>query len=120
MPTDSTIDYVEFPAADLDAIEIFYRETFGWSFTDYGPEYRAFTDGQLNGGFFRSGLQSLTANGAALVVIYAGDLEAARDAAVADFSSWIRMVTSWRSGPTGRDGAAAIPGWRSRQASLPG
>ena len=35
MSTDQRIDYVEFPAADLDRFEAFYQQTFGWSFTDY-------------------------------------------------------------------------------------
>jgi predicted enzyme related to lactoylglutathione lyase len=98
MSEDKRIDYVEFPAADLDAAESFYRETFGWSFTDYGPEYRAFSDGQLNGGFFRSGLQSLTANGAALVVIYAGDLEAARDAVIENGGQMSKEIFSFPGG----------------------
>ncbi len=50
MPTDQKINYVELPASDFEAIESFYSKTFSWSFTDYGPEYRAFSDGQLDGG----------------------------------------------------------------------
>ncbi len=78
MPTDRRIDYVEFAAADLDAAEAFYSGTFGWAFTDYGPEYRAFNDGALDGGFRRGGPSSRTANGGALVILYADDLEATR------------------------------------------
>ena len=66
MSTDQRIDYVEFPADDLDSTESFYTKTFGWSFTDYGPEYRSFSDGTLSGGFFKSDLQSNTSNGAAM------------------------------------------------------
>ena len=51
MPTNHAIDYVEFHAADFEAVETFYAKTFGWTFTDYGPEYRAFEDGHLAGGF---------------------------------------------------------------------
>ena len=83
MPQDQKIDYVEFPAADFDAIEKFYTDAFGWKFTDYGPEYRAFNDGNLDGGFFRSPLKSTTALGSALVILYATDLEATRDKVVA-------------------------------------
>lgn len=54
MPEDQKIDYVELPAQDFDSIESFYASTFGWTFTDYGPEYRAFSDGSLDGGFYRS------------------------------------------------------------------
>ena len=33
------IDYVELPGGDLPATKEFYAIAFGWSFTDYGPEY---------------------------------------------------------------------------------
>ena len=76
MQTDKRIDYVEFPAADFDAQQAFYAGVFGWTFTDYGPEYRSFSDGALTGGFYQSTLQSRTEQGAALVVMFADDLEA--------------------------------------------
>ena len=75
MPNDQKIDYLELPAADLDAVQTFYEKAFQWSFTAYGPDYQAFTDGNMNGGFYRSELHSSTAQGAALVVLYAADLE---------------------------------------------
>ena len=98
MQTDRQIDYVEFPAADLDAVETFYSSTFGWSFTPYGDEYRAFNDGQLDGGFFKSELKSCTANGAALVVIYADDLEATRDRVIASGGSVCKPIFSFPGG----------------------
>ena len=36
------LDYVEFAAQNLDATKAFFSEVFGWTFTDYGPEYTAF------------------------------------------------------------------------------
>ncbi|NOZ40647.1 MAG: VOC family protein, partial [Planctomycetes bacterium] len=84
MSTDQRIDYVEFPSNDFDACEAFYTKTFSWSFTDYGPEYRAFNDGQFNGGFFKSELCSTTASGAALVILYATDLEATQEKVAAN------------------------------------
>lgn len=83
MSKDLKVDYIEFPVRDLDAVQAFYERVFGWRFTDYGPDYRVFTDGTMNGGFYRAALQSSTGNGAALVVIYAEDLEQARKAVVA-------------------------------------
>ena len=74
------IDYVEFPATDLNAVQAFYEVVFGWEFTDYGPDYRAFADGRLNGGFFASPAKSQTQTGGALVVLYAADLESVRNA----------------------------------------
>ena len=79
MSNDRRINYVEFFASDLDATEAFYSQVFGWTFVDYGPEYRAFNDGALDGGFALGDGQSRTAEGGALVILYADDLEATRD-----------------------------------------
>lgn len=98
MPTDHTVNYVEFPAEDLDAIEAFYSSAFGWTFTDYGPEYRAFSDGAFNGGFFKSDGQSRRDNGAALVVLFAADLEASRDKVVASGGSICQDIFSFPGG----------------------
>lgn len=70
------INYVEWPASDLAATKVFFVEAFGWSFTDYGPEYTAFAGEGLDGGFFYSDLKASTANGSALIVFYSEDLEA--------------------------------------------
>ena len=98
MPSDQKIDYVELPANDFDSIESFYSTTFGWSFTDYGPDYRAFSDGKLDGGFFKSDLQSKTANGAALVVLFADDLEATKDGVVTNGGTVCRQIFSFPGG----------------------
>ncbi len=69
------INYIELPARDLDAIEQFYSQAFGWTFTPYGPDSRAFSDGAMDGGFYRADVQSSTQNGSALVILLADDLE---------------------------------------------
>lgn len=68
------IDYVEFPAQDLAATKTFFSQVFGWDFVDYGPEYAAFSNQGLDGGFYKSELQSSTEDGAALIVFYSHDL----------------------------------------------
>ena len=73
---DQKIDYVEFPANDFDVVESFYSKVFDWQFSDYGPQYRAFHDEKIDGGFYKSELVSSSAAGAALVIIYAIDLNA--------------------------------------------
>lgn len=98
MASDQKIDYIELPARDLEAIETFYSGAFGWAFTDYGPTYRAFSDGKLNGGFFKSELRSRTENGAALVVLYATDLEATRDRVLAVGGSLHKDIFSFPGG----------------------
>jgi len=75
MNNHEKINYVEFPARDIEATKVFFYATFGWTFTDYGPGYSAFEDQGLNGGFFKSDQSSSTKNGAALVVFYSNELE---------------------------------------------
>jgi uncharacterized protein len=67
------MDYIEFPATDIEATKRFYSAVFGWSFTDYGPNYTSFHDGRLGGGFTMS---AKPVKGGPLVVLYAKDLEA--------------------------------------------
>ncbi|MGB1799615.1 MAG: VOC family protein [Gammaproteobacteria bacterium] len=50
-------------------------EVFAWAFVDYGPDYTAFSDEGLDGGFFRADLSSSAQNGAALIVFYSKELE---------------------------------------------
>ena len=70
------INYVELPAKDLAGTKAFFQSVFGWSFVDYGPEYTAFENQGLDGGFFKSDLASSTEKGAALIVFYSNQLEA--------------------------------------------
>lgn len=98
MPTDQKIDYLELPAADFDAVQPFYEKAFAWSFTDYGPEYRAFTDGKLDGGFYKSGLQATTEKGSVLVVLYASDLEQTRDKVVESGGKIVKDIFSFPGG----------------------
>lgn len=98
MPSDQKVDYLELPAADLDSVQTFYERAFGWSFTAYGPDYRAFSDGKVDGGFYRSDLNSSTENGSVLVVLYALDLEAARDTVVASGGEIVRDVFEFPGG----------------------
>ncbi|CZF80496.1 VOC family protein [Grimontia marina] len=69
------LNYVEFPARDLLATKSFFSEAFGWTFTDYGPDYTVFSDQGLDGGFFRAEMCSETSNGGALLVFYSESLE---------------------------------------------
>ena len=66
------MDYIEFPATDIEATKRFYGAVFGWSFTDYGPNYASFFDGRLGGGFTMS---AQPVKGGPLVVLYAKSLE---------------------------------------------
>ncbi len=61
------INYVEFPARDLSATKAFFIQAFGWVFEDYGPEYAAFSNQGLDGGFYASEMVSSSENGAVLI-----------------------------------------------------
>ena len=69
------LNYIEFPANDIQATKTFFSAAFSWSFEDYGPEYTAFSDQGLDGGFYKSEMKSSAENGAALVIFYSSELE---------------------------------------------
>jgi len=69
------INYLEFPAKDIDTVKSFFSNVFSWSFTDYGPEYTAFSNAGINGGFFKSDLSVSTKTGSVLIVFYSEVLE---------------------------------------------
>ncbi|MCW8931664.1 MAG: VOC family protein [Gammaproteobacteria bacterium] len=70
------INYVEFPSTNLEETKRFFTQVFGWEFKDFGPEYTAFSDQGLNGGFYQSDLFSSTNNGASLIVFYSEGIQA--------------------------------------------
>ena len=69
------LNYVEFPAVDLEATKAFFGAAFDWQFTDYGPDYSAFSNAGLEGGFYQAELKSRTLVGGALLVFYSANLE---------------------------------------------
>ena len=74
MDEHEKINYVEFPARDIEAAKKFFTTVFAWSFVDYGSDYTAFTNEGIVGGFFKSALSSSAKKGAALIVFYSNDL----------------------------------------------
>ena len=69
------INYVEFPAKYMESTKEFFTKIFGWTFTDYGPDYTAFSNQGIDGGFYRSDLFSSSENGGALVIFYSENLK---------------------------------------------
>lgn len=98
MPSNMKIDYIELPASDLDAVEAFYSTVFDWTFEHYGPEYRAFNDGRLDGGFYVSEKCSLEENGSALVIFYAEDLEGVQQAVLHAGGKILKPIFSFPGG----------------------
>lgn len=66
------INYIEFKAKDLDKVKAFYHTTFEWEFTDYGPNYTAFSKSGIEGGFEKTTSKIIQG---ALVVLYHTNLE---------------------------------------------
>jgi predicted enzyme related to lactoylglutathione lyase len=75
MREDGKIDYVEFPASGIPAVKAFYSAAFGWTWVDYGPDYAAFADAAVDGGFNGDADDPGRAD-QPLVVLYAHDIEA--------------------------------------------
>ena len=73
------INYVEFPSRDIEATKVFFTKAFGWAFEDYGPDYTAFSDEGLDGGFLKSNLFASTEYGSALIVFYSQELEVTQE-----------------------------------------
>lgn len=75
MSSNLKLSYVEFPASNIPATKLFFQKAFDWSFQDYGPDYASFSDQGLDGGFYKSDLTALAANGSALLVLRSDNLE---------------------------------------------
>jgi predicted enzyme related to lactoylglutathione lyase len=92
---DGRIDYVEIPVDDVAAAKRFYAHVFGWSFTDYGPDYTTFLDGRLSGGL----VKSKDAGGrGVLLVVYAIDLDAAQAVVTAAGGRVVRATFEFPGG----------------------
>ena len=98
MNNHEKINYVEFPAKDLDTTKTFFSHAFGWSFTDFGPEYTAFSNEGLDGGFYKSDLSVSTNNGSALIVFYSADLEQTQSKIESAGGSIIKPIFSFPGG----------------------
>jgi hypothetical protein len=66
------IAYVELPSQDVAVSKQFYGSLFGWGFQDFGPDYAAFSDAAVEGGF-NGDSQGRTK--APLIVLDTDDLE---------------------------------------------
>ncbi|RCU50356.1 MULTISPECIES: VOC family protein [Corallincola] len=74
MNTHEKINYLEFPATDLNVVKTFFHTVFGWQFIDYGPDYTAFSGAGIDGGFYRADISARSSNGSVLVVFYSENL----------------------------------------------
>ena len=79
MNSHEKINYLEFPARDLQKAKAFFAQVFGWGFVDYGPEYVAISDAGIDGGFYLSDAVMSAASGSALVVFYSDNLASTQE-----------------------------------------
>jgi predicted enzyme related to lactoylglutathione lyase len=59
----------------MEITKDFFVNVFGWSFTDYGPDYSAFSNAGIEGGFYKADLAASYKKGSALIVLYSNNLE---------------------------------------------
>lgn len=98
MPEHEKINYVEFPAKDIEAVKDFFKAALGWSFVDYGPEYTAFSNEGLDGGFYKTDKVVSAENGSALIVFYSKELEKTQEKIEAAGGSIIKPIYSFPGG----------------------
>ena len=75
------ISYIELPVTDVAAQSAFYSSAFGWSFTDFGPDYASTTTGDVDVGL--NGSEDYRIAGILPLVEVKADLEDALEKVVA-------------------------------------
>lgn len=91
-------DYVEFPAQSGEsfaAAKRFYKEVFGWSFQEWGPEYADTKDSGITCGF--SSTPDHRPAGT-LAILFTADLERARDRVVRAGGKIARDIVAFPGG----------------------
>jgi predicted enzyme related to lactoylglutathione lyase len=92
------LNYVEFPARDMAATMAFFKHVFGWEFEAYGPDYSAFSNQGLDGGFYQSELCSSATAGAALLIFYSENLDATQAKIEAAGGNIVKPIFSFPGG----------------------
>lgn len=98
MSNHEKINYVEFPCLDLGKTKAFFSTAFAWKFEDYGPDYIAFSDAGLTGGFFRAKQAASTEKGSTLVVLYSADLEGTQQKITQNGGEILKKIFSFPGG----------------------
>ncbi|GBQ07024.1 VOC family protein [Acetobacter cerevisiae] len=89
------INFVELPAQNLKAAKTFYETVFGWSLTEFGPDYACTMTGSVD-----LGLQGdpSEAPAAPLPVVEVKDLEAALKAVTQAGGTLTKQIFSFPGG----------------------
>jgi predicted enzyme related to lactoylglutathione lyase len=90
------VDYVELPSVTAHELtRAFYAKAFGWTFTNFGPDYAATTSGDVDVGLND---QTDEAHAAPLPVIRVEDVEAALDAVTQAGGTIARPIFAFSGG----------------------
>ncbi|HET9355078.1 MAG TPA: VOC family protein [Sphingomicrobium sp.] len=90
------IDYVELPSATAHELtRAFYAKAFGWTFTDFGPDYAATTTEQVDVGLQGEPSGALTAP---LPVVRVDNLEAALEDVLAAGGTLAKPIFAFPGG----------------------
>jgi predicted enzyme related to lactoylglutathione lyase len=107
------INYVELPVGDVAVGRRFYADAFGWTFTDFGPDYAATMTGDVDLGL-NGDREQATAH--LLPVIEVDDLEGTLAAVIAAGGRVTLPIFSFPGGrrfhfadPHGHELAAMVP-----------
>jgi len=92
------INYLEIPSKDMGKTKEFFTQVFDWKFTDYGPEYMAFSNADIDGGFYQSNQTVSTDRGSVLVVFYSNDLESTQEKIISAGGSIVKSVFPFPGG----------------------
>lgn len=88
------VQYLEFLSNDIKAAKAFYSKSFGWIFTDYGPDYSAFEGDYVDGGF----TAGKPVNGSILIVLYSNDIKATQKKVVAAGGTIVKDIFDFPGG----------------------
>lgn len=98
MPEHHKINYIEFPATDIEGSKAFFHKVFGWEFQDFGPDYTSFNGQGTDGGFFSSELKVDASGGSALIVLYSANLKETEQAVREAGGLIVREIFSFPGG----------------------
>lgn len=88
------VQYLEFLSKDIRRAKEFYTRSFGWKFTDYGPDYTAFESDYVDGGF----TTGKPVNGTVLVILYSNNIEATQQKIVAAGGTIVKKIFEFPGG----------------------
>lgn len=88
------IQYIEFPSADIGKARQFYSACFGWVFTDYGPDYTAFSGQYIDGGFCTGS----PVPGTQRIILYTRDIDETKSKVIKAGGQIVKDIFSFPGG----------------------